>query len=265
MKILGIALLLLGATSGWAATASLPSMGLFATSSISASQSLSLGDIVGALFVGCFTYFTIVLPFIIGVLSTSEKLFKSGQNSGGSASSGTTIIKLALTPIFWLIGGVVIFTIIHIFLEIFYKINLYSWIKMFLEVRYDSAVNNLSATGTSLTAAKSALLVLDISSKIAFWSIPAIFGVLFVFLFSYIISIFLDSSGDDSGFRKAFGAALAGCVALIIVAMYETSVSRVLFKSSPTISPVGSISSARVAFSSSLKYWVRTGLAKSVN
>lgn len=264
MKILGIALLL-GATSSWAATVSLPSMDLFATSTVSASQSLSLGDIVGALFVGCFTYFTVVLPFILGVLSTSEKLFKSGQNNGGNASGGTTIIKLALTPIFWLVGGIVIFAIIHIFLEIFYNIDLYSWIKMFLEVRYDSAVNNLSATGTSLTAAKSALLVLDISSRIAFWSIPVIFGVLFVFLFLYIISIFLESSGDDSGFKKAFSATVAGCVALVIVMMYENSVSRVVFKGSPTISPVGSVSTARGAFSSSLKYWIRTGLTNGAN
>ncbi|MDD5373316.1 MAG: hypothetical protein PHO62_07830 [Sulfurimonas sp.] len=253
-------LLSLAFSSGlWAIEVNLPNMGLFSNSTVSASQALSLGDIVGALAVGVFAYATIVLPFVFGIASMSEHILKSENNNGGGAGGAPTLIKFALTPTLWLVGGAMAFAIFHIFLNTFYRVDIYSWINMFLEVRYESAVGRLSASGTMLSTAKSALLVLDVASKVVFWSIPVIFGFLFVSLLLYIVSIFLESSGDDSAFKKAFAGVVAGVVALVIVSMYEQTVSRIMFKQSPVVSPIGSISTARGAFTNSLKYWIRTG------
>lgn len=243
----------------FAVQADLPSMDLFSNTSASASQRMSLGDIVGALIVGGLTYLTIVLPFVFGILSMAGHILKTDGN-GAKAGEAATLMKFALVPTLWLVGGAVAFAVAHIFLNTFYNIDIYSWIKMFLEVRYESSVGNLAASGTTLSTAKSALLALDVVSKIVFWSIPVIFSLLFTMLFFYIVSIFMESSGDDSAFKKAFSGIIAATVAVVIVSMYEANVSRVVFKNSPNISPIGSVSSAHGAFTSSLKYWIRTGL-----
>lgn len=262
MKKLGFLFLFFGAVSGFGVESKLPSIDLFSKASVSATQALTLGDIVGALFVGFFTYLTIVLPFLIGIIGMSSYILKSGRGDGGGVADSQTIIRFAMMPMLWLIGGALGFAIMHIFLTTFYSIDIYSWIKMFLEVRYETSIDNLNVGGTTLSAAKYGLLVLDVFSKIVFWSIPAIFSFIFFFMLGYILSIFLDNSGDDSVFKKTFSGVVAAVVVFSVVMMYENSVTHVMFKNAPTISPVGTVGSAKGSLTAFMKYAVNKGFGK---
>ncbi|OGS70685.1 MAG: hypothetical protein A3F91_09230 [Flavobacteria bacterium RIFCSPLOWO2_12_FULL_35_11] len=239
------------------------SLGLFSGGNVTTASNLSLGDLVGAIFIGIIAYLTTVVFFIIGLVGVGGYFFKAA-GGGGDNLAGMNFVRLALKPLLWFVVGAVIFATFKIFLEGWYNIDIGSRIKFFFEARYDSLVDNLTTTGVMLKSTKTVLTILDLLSKFAFWSIVAIFIFLYVFVFGVFLSVFIESGNADASiFKKILAGVFTAVISLVIIGMYNANVSRVMFSKNPVIESVGEVRSINQGFTSAIKIWVEKGLKTS--
>jgi hypothetical protein len=233
---------------------------LFTNGNVQIGSNVGIGDLLGALTIGSAAYLLVVVPFLVGLFSMSKYyLMQPGMNV--DAANTMNYFRLALKPLLWLIGGIILYTSLVVLLEGWYGINISSRLKFFLEARYDLIIGNLQATATVLTFAKALLLVLDIVSTFVFWSIALLFLILLFIITGYIISIFLENNEKESTvFKRLFSAAITTVIASVLITIYSVNVSRVFFTNNANINKIGNVVSVYDGNVKVFKYWVKLGL-----
>jgi hypothetical protein len=233
---------------------------LFTNGNVSINSDIGIGDIIGALAVGMTAYLTVVIPFLIGLFAMSKYYaLQPGMNS--DTSNSMNFFRLALKPLLWLVGGIIVYVSFVVLIEGWYGIDISSRLKFFLEARYDILVSNLKVTGTMLSLAKNLLFILDIVSTFVFWSISLLFIVLILVIVSYIFSILLENNERESTiFKRLFSAFITSVIATVLITIYSVNVSSVFFTNNATIDNIGNVTGVYDGHVKVIKYWVKLGL-----
>lgn len=233
---------------------------LFSSGDVTSSSSIGIGDLLGSLTVGFVAYMCIVIPFLLGIFAMSKYyVMQPGMNT--DAANAMNYFRLALKPLLWIVGGVIVYTSFVMFIEGWYGINISSRLKFFLEARYDLLVGNIKVAGTALSFAKFLLFVLDIFSTFVFWSIALLFLVLVCIITGYILSIFLDNNEKEATvFKRVFSASITITISVVLVSIYYVNVSRVFFTNNANINKIGNVVSVYDGNVKVFKYWVKLGL-----
>jgi len=218
------------------------SLSLFSSPEMSASAAITIGDIFGALFIGCVAYFSIVVPFLVGVFSLSSHFFKNQQGGGNDNLSGMGLVLFILKPLLYLFSGLFVFALFSLFLNTSFKINMASWVKFFFEARYNTLLGNISASGQTKEASQWMLGILDMVSTGMFWSIPVIYFILYATVAAYTLSIFIENGNSDvSMVKKIFVSFFVGAISVGIITIYTSSINRSFFKGGLTIENLGEV------------------------
>lgn len=235
---------------------------LFSGGDVTSSSTLRPGDLVGVIFVGAMAYLTSVVFFLIGIFGIGPYFFKGPGNSMTDNTSGMNFIRLALKPLAWLVAGAMIFAFMKMFLEGLYDINIASRTQFFLEARYDVLVDNLQAHGTMLKVAQFLLMILDLSSKFAFWSIVVLYVVLVCFVLMLFIAIMAESGNAEVGvWKRLFSGGMAVGISSAITGAYILIIDTIMFKNPVNISGMSHpIASAAEAIKESIILMIRMGL-----
>jgi len=186
--------------------------------------------------VGILTWTLIIGMFLIGVMKSSQYYYSKQQ-------------KLAF---------------ISVLLKYNYNVDLQNNLKFFFEARYDNLVANLDVNPQNLKTAKTILFILDLTSKIAIWSIPFISLTIFILFFSYFLAILSTEKGtgglNTPVFKLVLNSFATMFVAMILITIFYTSVNSYMFKSSPNIQNIGTVTSCSKLNKEILKKWVTEGL-----
>lgn len=229
---------------------------LFTNGNVSASSSITTGDVTGALFVGGMAYVLIVVFFAIGLFSMTKFYMYNPSNSGADPTNGMTLLKLAVKPILWLVMGIIILTIVSIFLESAFNIDVKSRIKFFFEARYSTLMPNLVISAKFQGVGESLLVVIDICSKFCFWTMYGLVILMYITCGVFVLSLFSHKSGDESAFKKIFTGLFTLLVAVGVIGFLSISINSFFFANSLNIQNVGNISTFQEGMVHVVKYFI---------
>ena len=223
------------------------------------STAIRLGDLVIALTTGTFAYLLLVGAFVYAFVTLVLVYY---QNDDKSALDARNLLKFLFKPTLLLISGLLILNILNLFLH-WYNIDLYKEIQFFFEARYDILTSNIQATHKLMPFAQSVLIVLDLVSKFAFWSL------VFVHIFLYISTVLImfailvaksKKDNADSVIKKVFAAGFVFIVGIVSISIFDSFANHVLFKENPNIQHIGVVADINDADKKSFKYFANLGL-----
>jgi hypothetical protein len=230
---------------------------LFTSGDVSASSSsVTAGDVMGALFVGGMAYVLIVVFFAIGLFSMAKFYMYNPNNSGADPTNGMTLLRLATKPILWLVMGIIILTVVSIFLESAFSIDVKSRIKFFFEARYSTMMPSLVIAPKFQGVGESLMVVVDISSKFCFWTMYGLVILMYLACAVFILSLFFHKSNDESAFKKVVTGLLTLLVSIGVIGFLSNSINSFFFSSSLNIQNVGVLSTFQGGMIQVVKYFI---------
>ena len=223
------------------------------------SAAIRLGDLVIALTTGTFAYILLIGTFVYAFVTLVLVYY---QNDDKSALDARNLLKFLFKPTLLLISELLILNLIGLFLK-WYNIDLYKEIQFFFEARYDVLIDNIQATHKLMPFAKSVLIVLDLVSKFAFWSL------VFVHIFLYLSTVLImfavlvvkpKKESADLAVKKVFAAGFIFIVSVVSISIFDSFTNNVLFKENPNIQNIGVVTDINNADKKSFKYFANLGL-----
>ena len=223
------------------------------------STAIRLGDLVIALTTGVFAYILLIGTFVYAFITLVLVYY---QNDDKSSLDARNLLKFLFKPTLLLISGLLILNLLSLFLN-WYNIDLYKEIQFFFEARYDILINNIQATHKLMPFAKSVLIVLDLVSKFAFWSL--VFVHIFLYLSTVLIMFAIlvaksKKENTDSVIKKVFAAGFVFIVGVVSVSIFDGFTNHVLFKENPNIQNIGIVSNISDADKKSFRHFANLGL-----
>lgn len=224
------------------------------------STAIRLGDLVISLTTGTFAYLLLIGTFVYAFATITRVYY---QTDNKDALDARNILKFLFKPTLLLISGLLILNLLSLFLH-WYNIDMYKEIQFFFEARYDVLADHIQATHKLMPFAQSVLMILDLVSKFAFWSL--VFVHIFLYLSTVLIMFAIlvtkpKKENADLVIKKVFTAGFVLMVGIVSISIFDSFTNNILFKENPSVQHIGIVTDINAADKKSFRHFADLGLS----